>query len=144
MESDGTMRQRAQVVRTEGSTAWVKVVDPSRGCGECSGCIRLTPKQKAEDQLYQVENPVKAGIGDWVILDQPTRELVKAVVVLYGLPLIGLLGGYAIAFWLLQSDAPAGLGALAGLIASVFIARPIARRAAAKAQFPQVVSRACS
>ncbi len=138
------MRQRAQVVRTEGSSAWVKIADPSRGCGDCKGCIRLTPAQKAEDQLYRVENPVRAAAGDWVILDQPTKELVRAVVVLYGLPLIGLLLGYAIAYWFLQADAPAGLGALVGLIASVFVARPIARRAAAKAQHPQVVSKACS
>ena len=138
------MRQRAQVVRVEGSSAWVKVADPSKACGDCKGCIRLQPDQKAEDQLYQVANPVKAEPGDWVILDQPTKDLVKAVAVLYGVPLAGLLLGYGVAFMILESDAPAGLGAIAGLILSIFIARPIARRAAARAQHPEIAAKACS
>jgi len=137
------VRQRAQIVQTEGNTAWVKIADPSRDCGDCQGCIRLTPKQKAEDQLYHLPNPIGAEAGDWVIIDQPTRELYRAVAVLYGLPLLGLLLGYAVGYHFLGADAPAGLGAMAGLLLSIFAARPIANQASKNAQQPQVVAKSC-
>lgn len=136
------MRQRGEVVKIDANRAWVKVADPSSACGNCKGCIRLSPQERHEDQVLELDNTLAVTKGDWVIVESTSKDITKSLLVLYGIPLLGLILGYIISLSVLQSDTLAALGSLGGLVIFAFIARPVARRVAKGVQV-NIVARAC-
>ncbi|NLY10108.1 MAG: SoxR reducing system RseC family protein [Firmicutes bacterium] len=133
------MRQKGQVIKVEGGRIWVKT-ENGHACSNCSGCISITGEKKPDAHVIDVENTINADIGDWVVIETSSQDVAKVMITLYGIPLIGLLLGYFISFLVLEDDAVAGLGALAGLLISIFIARISVRRLETKVKKPQVVS----
>ncbi len=139
------MRQRGEVIKRDQNQVWIQVENPSKACGSCRGCIRLTGDQRPEDLVVQViDESGEYEAGDEVIVQSETGEIAKALAVLYGVPFVGLFIGYGITRFALGSDPLAGLGAIGGLLAGALIARPITRRMVKTMQQPKIVSRACS
>jgi len=139
------MRQIGEVVRREDAAVWVKLANPGKECGSCKGCVRLSGEGRTEDIVLKVNDP--SGTyqpGDRVFLETHTKDALKAVAVLYGIPFIGLFVGYGITFALTRADAVSGLGAIAGLIVGGIVSRPLARKAAGKVSEPYISARACS
>jgi sigma-E factor negative regulatory protein RseC len=65
-------------------------------------------------------------VGERVVVTMPDRYLLLVSLILYGLPLMGLLGGALLGLALLGSDLGAAAGAAAGA-ASVLLAGPALR-----------------
>ncbi|MBR4308745.1 MAG: SoxR reducing system RseC family protein [Oscillospiraceae bacterium] len=86
------MRQRATVESLDGSYAVVSVRRESAcsgDCHKCAGCGAVT-------QTLQVraENLISAGKGDVVYIESCSAVVLRAVVLVYLLPLVTFLLGY--------------------------------------------------
>ncbi len=139
------MRQRGIVIEREEDQVVVQIQDPSRICGSCSGCMRLTPQRPHEDYVVRLDDARgDYVVGDEVILEGYMGDLVKAVMVLYGVPFVSLFIGYVLTRIILGSDPVAGLGAVVGLLVGAFVARPLARRLSQSEPELKIVARACS
>lgn len=139
------MRQRGIIVEREADQVVVQIQDPSRTCGSCSGCVRLTPQRPPEDYVVRLEDTARNYVvGDEVIVEGSMGDLIKALVVLYGLPFLSLFIGYGLVRVITGSDPLAGLGGVGGLLGGAMIARPIARRLSEGDPEFKIVARACS
>lgn len=139
------MRRRGIIVEKTNKEMLVEIQDPTRTCGSCKGCIKLTPDRPPEDYIVRVpSNRQPYEVGDEVIVDGQMAPMVKAVVVLYGIPFILLFVGYFLTRLIAKSDPVAGLGAIVGLLIGAVVAKALVRRFLnAEPEF-RIVARACS
>lgn len=140
------IEQNATVVRREGETAWVDT-RPQSACGGCAvqdGCgtgvwVRWFGARRG---LLPAQDPLGTRPGDEVVIGVPEGTFLLGSLLLYLLPLAGLLAGAALAAaWWGGSDGPAVAGALAGLGAGLWGARRAAARRAGWVR-PRVLRRA--
>ncbi|QLG87965.1 SoxR reducing system RseC family protein [Chitinibacter bivalviorum] len=117
---------QAQVVRTEGTFAWVKI-RPHSPCGNCdpkTGCksVAITRLFGNAQENYRVNNPINAAVDDLVTIAVAEGALLKTALWAYGLPLglllLGaLLGRLSNGQTEMGTLIGAGLGFLAGFAA---------------------------
>ena len=139
------MRRRGVIIEITDKEVVVEIQDPTRTCGSCKGCIRLTPDRPPEDYIVRTRKPRNHyEVGDEVILDGEIGPLVKALIVLYGIPFASLFIGYVVTRLISGSDPMAGLGGVAGLLLGAVIARKLTRRFFDHDAEFRIVSRACS
>ncbi|NLJ79841.1 MAG: SoxR reducing system RseC family protein [Firmicutes bacterium] len=139
------MRHRGIVIQREDNRISVKMQDSAETCGNCKGCVRLTPRRPSEDYIVQINDPKNEyAVGDEVIVEMGVAHLVKAVAVLYGVPFVSLFLGYVLTRWIFGSDPLAGLGGIGGVLIGALLARPVARRLTQKEQELKIVARACA
>ena len=110
-----------QIVRVkqiyEDGTAQVICIRESACSGDCHKCSGCGAAKEAI--LLTAENPIGAGVGDFVNIRSETGPVLKAAAVLYMLPLVLFFAGYALAAALDQSGAL--FGALAFVLSIVLI-----------------------
>ncbi len=143
------MDQEAIVARVEGNQAYVEVGGAGAGCGRChetGGCqssilgqmFRTRPRQ------YRIANPIGAAPGDPVIVRVASGSTLRAALLIYALPVLGLLLG-AVAGTALggdgDGDAMAALGALLGLVVGILSGFILRVRQVGKVQDPILVRR---
>lgn len=139
------MRQRGVVIQKQGKTLQVKIEDPASTCGNCKGCIRLTPEREHGDYIVSLrDSKGEYDVGDELILEGKMAEVAKALGVLYGIPFLTLFLGYVLTNTLLKSDPLAGLGAVVGLLLGAMVARPLVRKMVSDEPEFTIVARACS
>ncbi|MDR1663351.1 MAG: SoxR reducing system RseC family protein [Clostridiales bacterium] len=86
------MRETGEVIKAEGGTVTLKMKRTS-ACGQCRACA----VGNAPDELrVTVKNECGAKENDLVRVDLKPEVFYKAALIMYGLPLTGLLAG----FWL--------------------------------------------
>ena len=83
-----------------------------KDCGACHAC-----DGGQKQTVVQVQG--EASVGDYAVVDLPASTVVKASLLAYVLPIVGLLGGMAIGNQLSSSPAAAALGGGIGLIATL-------------------------
>lgn len=96
------LEEKGHVVALEPNAVWVEVVRGSTcsSCSKQSGCGQsvmelLGVGQKAA--RLRVSTDLCLTVGDWVVIGVPERTLVRSAVLLYLLPLLGLLAGAGMA-----------------------------------------------
>lgn len=117
----------------------VTYVEPQSGggCGKsncatqgCSTAV-LTQLFSQKPKALEVSNPIAAGIGERVVVGLQEKIFLKTAFVVYLLPLCALFLGIGAGLWFAGNselrDLYAGLGALLGLICSVFLLKYITR-----------------
>jgi len=114
----------ARVTRLDGESVWVRVESPS-GCGLCQGrgCGRSMFSQiwHTGEPEYRVDNGISARLGDAVVIGLRDGALRNAILLAYGLPLLGALAlATLLSAW---GDGMAALGLLLGLGLGVVIGR---------------------
>ena len=84
---------RVRQLHDDGTATVVHVRESacSGDCHKCSGCGAAK-----ETMIVTAENPIRAGVGDFVTLTSDTASVMKAVVVVYLLPLVLFFAGYAL------------------------------------------------
>ncbi len=89
------MEELAQVIENDGDTALVQITRHS-ACSKCDHKCGLAQNSSHEsDQLeIEVKNDAGADKGQLVSLEMNIQPLVKASLIVYLIPLIGLIGGY--------------------------------------------------
>lgn len=139
------MRRRGVIIEKTDREVLIEIQDPARTCGNCKGCIRLTPERPPEDYMVRAPNTRNQyEVGDEVIVDGQMGSMIKAVGVLYGVPFISLFIGYLVTRLITGSDSMAGLGAVAGLLLGAVAARTAVRRFMNGEPDFRIVARACS
>ena len=124
------LETRAIVIRILKGHALVQA-NQGNGCEQCNGkgcgTGKLAQLFCSKPRLFQVENPINAGVGDQVIISVAEGAVLRGIGVVYLLPLILLLGGAMLGnLWAAQAgqrDAYAAAGALLGLIVGFLSAR---------------------
>lgn len=131
------IEELAQVVAVRGGTVEV-VARRHTACGSCSaksgcGTSLLADWFPQRPLRFEVENAIGAGMGDDVVVGLDESLLQRAVLLLYGLPLGGLLAGA-----LVGEQLSAGLGwhselgavvlGLLGLTAALLANRKVSAR----------------
>lgn len=124
------LETRAIVVQILKGQAMVQA-NRGNGCEQCNGkgcgTGKLSQLFCSKPRLFQVENPINAGVGDQVIISVAEGAVLRGIGVVYLLPLILLLGGAMLGnLWAAQAgqrDAYAAAGALLGLIVGFLSAR---------------------
>ncbi len=130
------IEQRGLVLRADGGRAQI-AADHNPSCGSCAahgGCSTkwLTALFPRREPTFFVDNRIGARPGDAVIVGVDEQQLQRNSLLLYALPLAGLLAGGVLgesAFSMLGAHPELGgiLGGLTGLIAALTFVR---RRAA--------------
>ncbi len=85
------MQQTGKVVAASGGKATVRITRTD-ACGKCDACFRLGGNTADVD----IDNPLNAQPGDTVAIELHGGSVLKASVLMYGIPLIGLFAGLLI------------------------------------------------
>lgn len=129
------LESEAIIVSIKNGTTFVEP-HISEGCGQskCTqqgcGTVVLTQLFSQKPKTLEVSNPIDAGIGERVMVGLQEKAFLKTTLAVYFLPLGALLLGAALGMFSASTsetrDLYAGIGALIGLIGSVFLLKDIA------------------
>ncbi len=109
------MKQSGYVVEIVDSiTAKIKMEKHS-ACAACGKCASSADKK---DIVVEVDNTIGAKVGDLVELNMDSMNVIKAALIVYLIPLITLLGGTTISYYILGENKEL----LSGLIGIVLTA----------------------
>lgn len=101
------MEQTGEVVAVSGEELVISFCRPTdcEKCGACHGAKRQT----------QLTLKGRAKVGDLAVVDMPSGNIIKAAMLAYGVPLIGLIAGLGLGYALGGGDLQAFAGGLLGL-----------------------------
>lgn len=141
------IEERARVLRAEHGTAWLHC-ESQAGCQRCAegrGCgggvfARLLKRRLEE---MPVENTLGVAAGDAVLVGLEPAAVQNAALMMYGLPLAGLLSGAVFGSMLGEAgqDAGAMLGAALGFVVGFGLARWLSQRLGHDARYRPVLLR---
>ncbi len=112
------MRQTGKVIGLKGKTAMVRF-QKSDACGHCNACFKLGGNQAD----IEIENSLGAREGDSVVIELHGKTVVKASVIVYGVPLVALVAGIALGSVL--GDLYAALGGVLFAAGAFFLLRAL-------------------
>ncbi|MBT8103113.1 MAG: SoxR reducing system RseC family protein [Gammaproteobacteria bacterium] len=138
------------VERIDVSPRAVVEVDASVACARCAagkgcgaGLLGATGRRRRVDAL--IGDGVTVSRGDEVRMELAPSNILKASLIVYGLPLSGAVAGAALAYIASWGDFYAAVGALIGIVAGIVLARARLQRASCLQQFtPTIVERLSS
>lgn len=91
------------VTDAKGNFVTVHIVR-KEACGECRACFR---GMMEKDMDVEAKNLCEAEVGDWVELELKDNAFMHAVLIMYGIPLIGLLVGVVLGYFFAAPLVPA-------------------------------------
>lgn len=100
------------VCETKGDLAVVKI-HRKEACGECRACLS---GMMEKDMDVEAKNLCDAEEGDWVELELQENAFFNAVVVMYGLPLVGFIAGVLLGYFCVPRVLPMISPALSGIV----------------------------
>lgn len=96
------MTETGRVIRVDGDNVVLQMVR-SAACGSCNACSMAAESQKLE---LRAVNQCHAKAGDLVAIKLETESFLSAVTIVYGIPLICLLLGIGLGYFLAARIAP--------------------------------------
>lgn len=147
------IEETGEVLSSEGEYAWVET-QRKTACGSCSvnkGCGTSALSKMYGNKFSRVKalNPIAAKSGETVVLGLAEEALVRGSLMMYGVPLLGLIfggtAGAALAnMWgLANTDALSALFGILGLVAGFYVVHLFNRRVARSEQYQPVILRHC-
>jgi sigma-E factor negative regulatory protein RseC len=94
----------------------------------CEGCAGLCAWRMPRAQRLTIATQRALTVGDRIVVAVPDRYLLLASLLVYGLPLTGLLGGALAGLAALGSDLGAAIGAALGAMSAVLAAPALRSR----------------
>ncbi len=82
------MERTGVVIKVEAGMATVRF-ERAKACARCRGCISAGENHA----MAVMENTLDAEVGDRVAISLHARSLIKASLIMYGIPLLALLAG---------------------------------------------------
>jgi sigma-E factor negative regulatory protein RseC len=145
------IEEGGQVLSIDGDLAEIET-QRRRACGQCAeqgGCGTSLVAQMLGDRpaRLRVHNPIQARPGEQVIIGVEEGVFLRAAALLYGVPLLALMGGALIGQWLglqipvLGTELASLMSGLLGLIAALGWIRRRTRRAGRSSSFQAVILR---
>lgn len=138
------VKEQATVTGLDGNWALIQMqrqsacshCELSNGCG--TGVIGRLLGLRSKP--VKIKNEYQLKPGDSVILGLPEEALLKASLLIYGLPLLGLIVGGMLAFWITgKSDLYAFVFASAGFVTGFQISARLARKQYSNQFSPQIL-----
>lgn len=131
-----------KVVRVEGDKAFVEV-ERTSACAQC-GLQEIEELAAGGKVVFEAFNMIKARMGDRVKVRVQSVAYLKASVFIYGIPVLFLIIGAVLGFYLagkfgMSSDTMSALFSMAGLIIGLVILFLFRRRGAKKEYMPVIV-----
>lgn len=83
------------VTETKDNLAIVKI-QRKEACGECRACFSGMTKT---DMDIEAKNLCDAEVGDWVELELQDNAFFHAVIIMYGLPFLGMMAGLLLGYY---------------------------------------------
>ena len=138
------IKEQATVTGIDGNWAVIQMQRQSV-CSHCelnSGCgmgaIGRLLGHRSKPVMIKNEHKLKA--GDSVVLGLPDRAFLKASLLIYGLPLLGLMASGLLARWIIgESELFVIVFALVGFVAGLQISAKIARNQYSNQFSPQIL-----
>lgn len=93
---------RGLVKETKGNLLTVRIVR-REACGECRACLS---GMMENDMDIEAKNLCDAEVGDWVELELQENAFMNAVLILYGIPLVGFLAGILLGYFVVGPFLP--------------------------------------
>ena len=128
------MFKKGEVIFSSEDELTIKI-SRSTDCDKCHACY-------LGDKSYQIKCSGYAEVGERVTVHVPDSSLLKAAAVAYMIPLLGLLGGTAIGYFLYSDDVFTLAGGVLGLFVSYFVIHLINKSIDKKAVWKPTVVRA--
>jgi sigma-E factor negative regulatory protein RseC len=105
--------------------------EQGNGCGQCNGkgcgTGKLSQLFCSKPRQFQVHNPIKAIVGDEVIVTIAEGAVFRGISLVYAVPLLLMMAGALLGDWMAaqsgQNDVYSAIGALCGLAAGFAFAR---------------------
>ena len=145
------IEERGEVVRVEGSQAWVETQRRSAcdHCGSTDSCGTgtLSKVLGRRSNLIRVSDALGCGPGDRVVLGVDEAALLRSSFVVYGVPLIMMMLGAVVGRGSLAGmagltpDTGAMMAGLFGLMAGFWWARGFSGRVAGDSRYQPVILR---
>lgn len=125
-----------EVIALDGGLALVKMSSRAGGCGRCNepgGCggTKVGSMFRPETAEFWLANDIDAEVGEAVRICLPEEVSVRAALLCYLVPVLGIVVGAALGVLLggaQASDLHAVAGAFAGLAAGILVSRGLGRR----------------
>jgi sigma-E factor negative regulatory protein RseC len=131
-------------VHDNSGTRVVVDVDAAEACPRCAagkGCGAALFTNSGRRVEASVPDDLSLDAGDVVELSLAPDSLLRAALIVYGLPLIGAVAAVSIAWGLSLGDVAASISALAGLLLGLAIARRHLGKQRCLRQFVPTISR---
>lgn len=130
-----------KVVRVEGDNAFVEVKRTS-ACAQCG--LQEVEELAGGKPVFMALNTAKATVGEMVKVRVQSVAYLKASAFIYGIPLLLLIVGAVIGFYLagksgISSDTMSALLGMAGLVVGIVILFLFRRKGARKEYMPVIV-----
>ena len=118
-------KEKGRVVEIKGNLA-VVTLTRREACAKCRACSAGFTSQ---EMRIEADNLCEAKVGDWVELSLAENGFLGAVKIMYGIPMIGLMAGLLLGYFVLWPVVPMlsrellsfGLGMVGVLIAYLWI-----------------------
>ncbi len=135
---DGVVEGVARVISTDGATVWLEP-EQANACGGClsagsCGAKNGNSSRRLSSKRFTVADDFHAAVGDRVVVGLSEHALLKASATAYAIPLLLMLGAALTGQLATDSDAVAAIGAVAGLIGGLLIAKRRADRLDARGE----------
>ncbi len=85
------MKNIGTVIKVEDKKAMVRF-KRTDACGHCNACFHLG----SNEADIEIDNTLKAAAGDQVVIELHGKSVFKASLIMYGVPIIGLIVGAGI------------------------------------------------
>jgi sigma-E factor negative regulatory protein RseC len=141
------IEEQAEVTEVDGDTAWV-ACRAQQECARCAagnGCGGGVLGRWLGDRLHRVRvtHDGSIRVGQCVVIGVDERVVLHAAAVVYGVPLLALVGGALVGETVSGSDAGAIAGLIVGLAAGFLWVRSFSRKIPVQRWFqPAVLRRA--
>ena len=90
------------VTETKGRFVTVHIVR-KEACGECRACLS---GMMENDMDIEAQNLCEAEVGDWVELELQDNAFMHAVLIMYGIPFVGLVLGLVLGYFVVAPFVP--------------------------------------
>lgn len=100
------MAESGIVIEKKKNLVVVKL-ERKEACAQCKACVAGL---SSKEMLMEADNLCDAQIGDRVNVSLENSSFLKAVLIMYGIPFLSLLGGLAVGYIFFKSEIAAILG----------------------------------
>ncbi len=96
------MAEKGQVINIKDNLAIIQMTR-TEACAKCRACIAGMSKK---EMIVEAENECDAKVGDWVEMELRDNGFLRAVLIMYGIPMIALFIGLLVGYFVLPPYAP--------------------------------------
>lgn len=93
------MGEKGVVIELKERNLAVIKMQRTEACAKCRACVAGL---QGKEMFIEADNQCKAAVNDWVELEMADNGFYKAVLILYGIPLVGLMAGILLGYFVLS------------------------------------------